>query len=211
MKTIIFDMDGTLVNSGEIITSSINYVREQIGLDTLKHHYILEKINEKDTSIPMFCYGSKNYTKEVEKLFNEYFHNNFKKSIKLYNGIESLLLRLSEDYKLAIATNAHQETALLCLSHLNIDKYFDIIVGSDMVAFPKPEPDMIEFILNKFNTSKQDTIFVGDSYKDKFASNAGGVDYIMVDWGFSEYAKYDDCLVNSSFDLEKTIRHIKKG
>jgi phosphoglycolate phosphatase len=186
-KMIIFDMDGTIINSASIIASSVNYVRGHLSLEKMEANYMLKKLNEKDISVSEFCYNSKTFTKQHEDLFTKYFNENYQTQIHLYEGMQELLKKLSKKYELSIATNAYTTTAIPMLKYLNIYKYFSIIIGSDKVSLPKPHKEMVDVILNTRNKKKENTLFIGDSAKDEECAKVSGVQFIMVPWGFSEY------------------------
>lgn len=202
---IIFDMDGTIINSSSIISSSVNYVRSHLSLDALEQDYMLKKLNEKHTSVSEFCYNSKTFTKQHEDLFDEHFTKNYKKQIHLYEGALKLLESLSKKYELSIATNAYTTTAIPMLKHLNIYNYFNMIIGSDKVSTPKPHQEMVDIILQTRNIKKENTIFVGDSAKDEECAKAGGIKFVMVGWGFS---KYENNNIHNMSILQEYIHNI---
>jgi len=69
MRLIMFDMDGTLIDSGFAITNTINYVRENLGFERLEKDYILEKVNEPHLNSADFFYGTKEFTQQQTELF----------------------------------------------------------------------------------------------------------------------------------------------
>ncbi len=91
MKLIMFDMDGTLIDSGTAITNTINYVRENLGFETMGKNYILEKVNDPKINTAEFFYGTKDFTEKQKILFEKYYNDNCLKDLELYNGIEKLL------------------------------------------------------------------------------------------------------------------------
>ena len=74
MRLIMFDMDGTLIDSGLAIANTVNHVREQLGFEKLEINYVLEKVNEAHLNTSEFFYGTKNYTEEQTKLFEDYYN-----------------------------------------------------------------------------------------------------------------------------------------
>ena len=188
MNTIIFDMDGTLINSGKVITNSINFVRENIGLEKMAEKEILEYINTPHINTAEILYGTKEFTPEQSKLFENYYTQNCTKDIELYDGIKEVLKTLhKENKKLAIATNAFSSFAKEMLEYLDIYRYFDVIVGADMVKKPKPNPEMILNIMQNLNADKSHTILIGDSHKDRLSAKSAEIKFLLVNWGFSEH------------------------
>ena len=86
------------------------------------------------------------------------------------------------------------------LSHLEIDRYFSTILGYNDVAKPKPNPDMVNVLLDKYNTKKDKTKLIGDSNKDIAAAKKAGIEGILVNWGFSDHKE----------DALKTVCELRK-
>ena len=187
MKLIMFDMDGTLINSGNVIANTINYVRENLGFETMKKDFILEKVNDPNINSAEFFYGTVHFTDKQSELFEEYYHKNCLSDLELYDGIYNLLESLQDDFILSVATNANSEFAHKMLNHLEIGKYFKTVVGYNDVVKPKPHPEMVYKILEEINTTKEKSLLVGDSHKDIQAATKAGVDSILVNWGFSNH------------------------
>ena len=190
-QLIIFDMDGTLINSGNVITNTINFVRKNIGLPLMKKDILLSQLNNPDINAADYFYGTSEFTDEQTKLFSEYYDKNCITDITLYDGIEDMLNHISKYFTITIATNASVEFATKMVEHLKIDHHFSMIVGSNSVKNPKPHPDMLLKIMNKFNILNQDAILIGDSLKDKNAAYKAKIDCILVDWGFTTFENED--------------------
>jgi len=185
---VIFDMDGTLVNSSITIANAINYVRKQLGFEPMSVEKILKNVNNPALNPASFFYHTSTFDKDHERWFSEYYTKHHEEELVLYDGVEVLLKRLkSEGKKLAIATNAYRQSTIETLSHLNILSYFDAIACYDDVPKGKPSPDMLLKILDTLKIEKEKAIFVGDGERDALASKNAGIAYLMVDWGFSEY------------------------
>lgn len=187
MKLVIFDMDGTIVNTGDAISSTINFVRNKIGLDDLKNDIILKNLNDPTVHSPRFFYQCDDYTPYQIELFESHYSQNCTKNIKLYDGIDSLLQKLHGKYKMCVATNAHTQFAHKILEHLEIKDYFDHIIGADMVQTPKPHPEMINNLIEICDTQKEHCIVIGDSLKDSMAAKGAGAYSITVNWGFTDH------------------------
>ena len=187
-KLVIFDMDGTLVDSSITIVNAINYVRTKLSLAPLTKEVILTKVNDPELNPALFFYETEEFSPQQEEWFSEYYTNNHEKELQLYDGIEALLKELKEKgYFLAVATNAYRGSTLESLSHLKILDYFSSIACYDDVGRGKPAPDMLEKNLKDTNVETEEAIFVGDSERDLMAANTLHMEYIMINWGFSDY------------------------
>lgn len=202
MNLIMFDMDGTLINSGNMISNTVNYVRENIGLSILEKKHILEKLNDPNINSAEFFYGTKHFTQEQTHLFESYYTKNCLLELEVYEGIEPLLKNLSKEFKLAVATNASSVFAKKMLKHLDLLGYFEVVYGYDDVSKPKPHPEMVHKIIDAMQSKKENSLLIGDSHKDTQAAFNAGVDSILVNWGFSTYEK--DAIDNVE-ELEKLI------
>ena len=204
-QLIIFDMDGTLINSGDVITNTINYVRSHLGLERISKDVMLEQLNNPDINSAEFFYGTSEFTDSQTELFTKYYDENCTKDISLYDGIYELLEELSsKDFILSVATNASADFASKMLEALDIKKFFEYIVGADMVEKPKPQPDMLLKILEKLDIDIDKSILIGDSLKDTRAATAINMDAILVNWGFT---KYENEILNINELKNKLIRN----
>lgn len=187
-ELIIFDMDGTLVDSSLTIANAINSVRKNLSLEPMDEKQILDKVNDPHLNPALYFYEAKAFTPEHEEWFSSYYTQHHEEELRLYDGVENLLMKLKEKgYKLAVATNAYRVSTLQSLSHLNILHHFDAVACYDDVAHGKPKPDMLEKLLEELNISVQETLFIGDGNRDKLAAEAISMDYLMVNWGFSNH------------------------
>lgn len=187
-ELIIFDMDGTLVDSSLTIVNAINTVRKNLSLEPMDAQQILKKINDPHLNPALYFYEAKTFTPEHEKWFATYYTNHHEEELRLYQGIENLIMQLKEKgYKLAVATNAYRNSTLQSLSHLNILQHFDALACYDDVAHGKPQPDMLKKLLTELHLSTKETLFIGDGDRDKLAAEAINMDYLMVNWGFSDH------------------------
>ncbi len=181
-------MDGTLVNSSLTIPNAINFVRKNLGFEPLEQNYILSKVNDNSINPAKVFYHCDKFEADHEKWFSQYYSQNHHKELVLYDGIESLLDRLKDHgYYLAVATNAYRRSTIESLSHFGIYKAFDTIACCDDVTKCKPHPNMLHKILDELKVDAKEAIFIGDGERDQMAGERANIDYIMVDWGFSDH------------------------
>lgn len=187
-KLIIFDMDGTLVNSSITIANAINYVRRNLGFEPMEQGHILRLVNDHTVNPAEIFYESDSFEPKHEKWFTEYYTKNHENELVLYDGIKDLLSSLKDKgHTLGIATNAYRGSTIESLTHLDVYDFFDGIACYDDVAQGKPHPDMLHKLLDELNHSNNNSLFIGDGPRDELASKRAMIDYIMVDWGFTEH------------------------
>jgi len=189
IKAIIFDLDGTLLNSTKDIANSLNKVLK----DNNQKTYTLKEIEK------FLGYGSynlikdtlpKNSSKElIDKVYNEYINYYPKNSniyTKPYDGINELINKLKEEnYKIAIASNK-MNNAVVKLNIEKFDNKFDIAVGESELLKVKPNPDMILHVINELNLTKDEVLFIGDTEVDLNAAKNANVKNVAVTWGFRD-------------------------
>ena len=181
-------MDGTLVNSSITIANAINYVRKNLHLEPMDTMAILRLVNDHTINPAKVFYHTTAFDKDHEKWFSEYYTKNHEQELVLYDGIETLLLDIkAKGYALALATNAYRQSTIESLKHLNIYELFDAIGCYDDVKEAKPSPDMLYKVLNEIECHTKEAIFIGDGPRDEMAAKHANIDYIMVDWGFTEH------------------------
>jgi phosphoglycolate phosphatase len=95
--------------------------------------------------------------------------------------------------RLSVATNAPTKFAVNMLMHLDVNHYFDVIIGADKVSASKPDPKMINEILKhyEFEHEKDEAWMIGDNSKDMDSAKNANIDSIFATWGFSPDSKYD--------------------
>ena len=206
-KMLIFDMDGTLLDSSISITKSINFVRKNLKLPPLKVKQIVKLINEPDNNLPKLFYEEKKPYSECKAIFEKHYYKQCIKDMQIHEGIKEALKDLNKDYMLSVATNAYGQFARKMLKHLKIHDFFVDIIGSDDINARKPEPNVIFYLLKKYNIEKNNAMLIGDSLKDEECAKNADIKYIFVDWGFGESREPDHIL--SKKDLPFIKQHLK--
>lgn len=195
MKIVIFDMDGTLIDSKKDITISINYVRKKhYNLEALSEEFIVKAINMEVRNLPELFYGTPEYAESDRILFEEHYQEQCVQNPYLYEGVEEMLRSLKErNIKLSVATNAPTKFAKTMLSHLNVENLFDVIIGADSVNASKPDPKMLNYILKfyQFDKETDHAWMVGDNSKDIQSAVNAEIDAIFATWGFSPKSPYE--------------------
>ena len=184
-ELIIFDLDGTLIDSSEDIAWAVNKTLRQMGFEELSYQAIKERIG---WGVKMLLEKAlpnekHNLVKEAREIFMGYYSGHLLVKTKLYPNVADVL-RLFKNKKLAIATNKPLNLTQKILDGLNISDYFKKVVGGDDVQNKKPAPEAIEIILRELNALQKETIFVGDSMIDIEAGKKAEVITIGAAYGF---------------------------
>ncbi|MCD6190164.1 MAG: HAD family hydrolase [Sulfurimonas sp.] len=202
-KIVIFDMDGTLLDSKKDITISVNHIRKRhYNLEPLSEEFIVEAINMEVRNLPKLFYGTEEYKDSDRVLFEQHYYKQCVQNPYLYEGIKELLQELvSSGVKLSVATNAPTIFAHRMLNSLGVDELFDVIIGADKVKISKPNPQMLFEILNhyEYDEKKDRAWMIGDNSKDMLSAKNAGINAMFATWGFSPESEYD-----------KTVKHPKE-
>jgi len=179
-KGIIFDIDGTLTSTNQLIFSSFNHIAEKYLGKTFTDDEIISLFGPtEDVILKEWC--GENFNAAKIDYYNFYRSNH--SMADLYPGILELLKHLKEkDVLLSIFTGKGRQASLITLEELRIIKFFDLIVTGDDVNNHKPSSEGILKFLNKFNLNAGEVLMVGDSVSDVKASKEAGVQIASALW-----------------------------
>lgn len=193
-KIVIFDMDGTLIDSKQDITTSVNYVRQvNHNLPPLSESFVVDAINRHERNLAKLFYNTESYEDRDRVVFEKHYKEQCVQNVYLYDGIMELLETLhNHGVKMGVATNAPTKFATTMLSSLGVEHFFELIVGADKVEHSKPDPAMLHAILQHCDYKEGDKAWmVGDNSKDIQAAHNAGIEAIFAAWGFSSYGSGD--------------------
>ena len=186
-KLIIFDLDGTLIDTLDDLKNSVNFALSKFGYPLRSKEQIRLAIGNGvaklvERSIPGGL-ENKDYP-EALRIFEENYSKFYKVETKPYPGIIDTLSKLKNDgCKLAVCTNKIDHVAVEIVHEL-FGNIFDEIQGDQKGYNKKPAPDLNYKIMADLKIDKKDAIYVGDTEVDEQTALNTGIDYVLVSYGF---------------------------
>ncbi len=179
---VIFDVDGTLTRTNELIFASFNHVAARHLHRTFSPPEIIALFGPPEEGALLKVFGPDHLDTIMEELL-EFYAANHPAMASLHRGIEDLLRLLrAEEVGLAVFTGKGRRTTSITLDALGIAGYFDFVVTGNDVVHHKPHPEGILRILDHFGVGPGETLMIGDSLSDIRASRAAGVRVASVTW-----------------------------
>ena len=211
-KAVIFDLDGTLLNTLEDLTDSTNYALEKCGFKTRNISEIRRFVGDGMPLLIKRALPESASEADFDKcfeLFCEHYKTNMANKTAPYEGVCDVLESLhGRGIKTAIVTNKGDFAAQqLCKEKFGGS--VDVVVGGSPDLPKKPAPDGVYIALEMLGVSKKDAVFVGDSQVDFMTAKNAGLDCISVLWGFREREELEkigaDRFCDNVSQLEKMI------
>lgn len=185
-KGVIFDIDGTLTSTNELIFASFNHISQKYLNRTFTDKEIVAMFGPTEEVIIKKLFPG-NYDDALNDYY-EFYRSNHKEMANVYPGIYELVEELdSQGVLLSIYTGKGRESSIITLQETGIYKFFDLVVTGDDIEGFKPSPEGISMFLDKFELSPNDVLMIGDAPADLKASRRASVKIASVIW--DSYAK----------------------
>ena len=190
---MIFDLDGTLIESKWDIAQSVNFTLAELGLPERPIEEIFGFVGDGVKRLLRLAVGEGNQTRfeEALKVFRGHYLEHCLDRTTFYPGIEPMLQHFSDKPK-AIATNKSIEYTSAILQGLG-GNHFQCVIGGDDGFGLKPEPGMLLHVMEQLNVSKEQTVLVGDSTNDINGGHNAGIRVCAVGYGMGNRAKMEAC------------------
>ena len=190
---IIFDLDGTLVNSLDDIVTAVNHTRSEYGLAELPRETIKSYIGNGAKSLIQSATQDSicDFDGALEKYLAFYREHMIDKTC-CFPGVRSGLAELAANgFVQGVWTNKNEQQARYILSKLDISKYFDFIIGNgnEKNFALKPEPDCALYIMKEFQSNENTTFILGDNYTDLEAGRRANIRRFFAAYGIGECRK----------------------
>lgn len=206
VQLLIFDLDGTLVDSETDLTLSVNAVRAQMGLDALPLKTIASYVGQGVTTLIEKSLGKSSCSEDVQKgvsLFLAHYRFHMLDNTLPYPGVRESLEEL-KNHKMAVLTNKPVVFSRDMLGGLGLAKYFSFIYGGNSFARKKPDPVGVIKLMDDTRSSREETMIVGDSDIDVLTARNAEVWACGVSYGIGSHtleAAAPDLMVGDLRDL----------
>lgn len=209
-ELIIFDLDGTLIDSRKDIANSVNHTLKTIGLKPMEERTITGYVGNGVRSLMeriLIPSHPHLFDKGID-IFLNYYAEHLLDNTNFFPGVIETLNHFTGK-KMAVITNKPEDLSVKTLKGLGIYGYFKAVLGGDSLEKKKPSPEPVLKVLNDLNIQKEAAIIVGDGLQDIAAGKGAGIATCAVTYGFTkteELAKAEPTLIiNSLHELKENI------
>ena len=211
--TILFDLDGTIINTAPDLMSAHNHVMKKFG-HPVKELGEIKNLAGKGAWMMMQRSFKKEVTdekikKEMTNEFIDFYSKNIANDSKPINGIfEFLDWAKTKKISMAICTNKQERLACRLVKKLKLFDYFEYVAGSDTFNFNKPDPRHLTDVVEIIGGDLKKTIMVGDSEVDEMAATNAKLPFVLVADGYTEKSADQikhDFYIKDYIDFDKII------
>jgi len=199
-SVVLFDLDGTLVDSAAVILGSFHHATETVLSRRFPDEQILAQVGGSNLAHQMGLLD----TEHVDELVRVYREHNDPQYSELacFDGVLGVLARLKDEgRRLGVVTAKRRPTGERVFAGAGIGEFFDVVVGSDETALHKPHPEPVLKALELLGAEPAEAAYVGDSPFDIAAGRSAGVFAVAVGWGGIHRVDDADAFVETPEEL----------
>lgn len=204
---IIFDLDGTLVNTLEDIAASVNYTLQKLGRPLIPVDSVRQYVGDGvEMLMKRALSGSDEFLSDAVGIYKVHHSRNLLVRSRLYHSVPEVLEHF-RNLPMAVISNKTSEFVQPLLDGLKISGYFRTVLGADSGLPLKPAPDTVQKIMAELGAPKDRTVIVGDGTTDVRAGKAAGILTCSVTYGFRSEEELrkagPDYVIHELSDLKK--------
>ena len=220
--TILFDLDGTLVDSAPDLMKAHNFVMKKFGYET-KTTEDIRKLAGKGASVmigrSIWGQAKKEFSKVIDekvkkqmvKEFIDYYGKNIAVESKLIQGVKKFLeWSKKNNISMGVCTNKQEHLAINLLKEIKIYDYFEYVAGSNTFDYCKPDPRHLTNVIEIMQGNIKNSIMIGDSETDAESAKAAQIPFILLQDGYTDKNVseiYHDYLIKNFDGIEEIIKN----
>lgn len=203
---VIFDLDGTLIDSRLDLALSINLVRSSLGLPELPEPVVTGYLGDGIRNLVKRCFQDVECNlDDVVKKYSDAYREHLLDNTTLYPNVKSTLDELAAAYNLCVVTNKPEPAAIKILKGLDIFDDFDAVIGGGRCQHLKPHPEPILKAIQETNSKQEGSWIVGDHRTDLKAAENTGLKSVFCKFGFGIM---DTCIPDYSIESFEELTKI---
>jgi phosphoglycolate phosphatase len=191
---LVFDLDGTLIDSRRDITTAINRMRGELGLPAIPLAAVVTMVGEGARLLVERALGPEVPPDQVDAALARYLRHYEEVCLDetaAYPGIEEMLVALGHRYPLALLSNKGEALSRRILDGLGLSRFFAEILGGDSLPTRKPDPAGLRVLAGRLGLPVERLLLVGDTWIDAETAHNAGCAFALVEWGFPRPPKLD--------------------
>lgn len=182
IDTVLFDFDGTVMNTNQVIIQSWQHTFRTLENREEKLENIIRTFGE-PLELTMRNLFPEVPVEHAIETYRSYHYDNFGELINVFPGMEELIRQLKKKkYKLGLVTSRLKNTTMQGLEKYGLAQYFDAVVTADDTTKHKPDPEPVNIALEKLESQPEHSIMVGDTVFDIGCARNAGVTSVLVGW-----------------------------
>lgn len=187
---LLFDLDGTLINSLPDLLTALNLLRRELALEPLTAAQVSQMVGDGATLLVKRALGDDRYEHRHLQRFLEFYGAHLLDQTHCYPGIEELLMR-HDPRRMALVTNKPILYTRKILEGLNLSRFFCVVIGGDSFPHKKPHPYPLLQALDQLGGHPQQALMIGDHHTDLHAARSAGIATCFCAYGFGHCG---DCI-----------------
>ncbi len=218
--TILFDLDGTLVDTAPDLMMAHNHVMKKFGYETKTTEEIRELVGQGAGALigrSIWGQAKKEFgnvqdqkvKESMTKEFIDYYGKNILQQSTLINGVKEFLVWCkNQKISMAVCTNKTEHLAVDLLKKIGIYNFFEYVAGYNTFDYCKPDPRHLTSVVEILDGNLKKTLMIGDSESDANAAKAAGIPVILLEDGYTEKKTkeiYHNHLIKDFIGIEKII------
>lgn len=206
---LIFDLDGTLVDTRRDIANSVNFARNQLGLPSLELTKVMQYVGDGLQKLLERSIPEEQWDKidEAILLFRNHYRDHLLDFSSFYPGIDDVLHHFL-DKKMAVVSNKPVAFTRSILEGLGIENGFDCVIGGDSLPSMKPNPEPILTVLNRLSVNPEAAVMIGDSPSDIKAGHSAGTLTCAVTYGYRSKELLEESRPDFLIDDSRELKYI---